>query len=177
MFSTRDPEEPENTKSTYIPPTEPETVIDNLVYAIKEKNTENYISCLMEKSESDDNPNFEFIPSTDVKALYYGLFDFWDIESERKSFFSFISKVDEAVLTISDEEYDRRQDSTLLTCNYHISLVHTVSDLPDEFAGSMQLTFVQDSYAYWSILRWTDIKSENDTINSTWSLIKAMFEN
>ena len=45
-FATRDPEDPEQRRSSWIPPTVPKIVMDNLKNAINERNENNYLKCL-----------------------------------------------------------------------------------------------------------------------------------
>ncbi len=69
IFESREPENPNETKSSYRVPVEPTDVIENLKNSFKDKNSNDY-----KKNFSSGSPlvdrNFYFIPSSNVQNIF-----------------------------------------------------------------------------------------------------------
>jgi hypothetical protein len=84
ILDTRTPQPPAQTSSTFTPPTSPSMVIDNLINAIGERNTDNYIRCLADSNFSDRK--FQFVPTQEALSKYALQFSTWSVSSEREYF-------------------------------------------------------------------------------------------
>ena len=71
IFTTRTPENPLNAGGIFTPPTSASLVIENLLNAIKEKNTENYILCLADTTRNA-RQSFQFYPSRIEPGCFCG---------------------------------------------------------------------------------------------------------
>ncbi len=181
LFSTRDPASPDKGKSTYIPPNSAEDVVSNFKYAILEKNAENYKSCFIDTINSSEL-KYTFVPSPNAYALYQSLFDNWDIEYEKRSFNFIISNLSEGEspqLELNNYEYfDNPPNSVTFISDYKIIIKHNIQGLDTAFAGTLQLIIIRSKVnSYWYIQKWIDNNPPNDSIPSTWSILKAQFAN
>ena len=181
LFSTRDPEDPTSGRSTFIPPTSPTIVVANFKSAFAEKNTENFISCLSDTMRGG-NKVYVFEPSAAVNAQYAGLFQSWNIGSERQSFLALLGKLPTDIplaLQFKNDKFDiSNPDSAVFVADYVLTAAHSVQTIPTAVTGYMRLTISVQTGGLWSIIRWTDSSpSQPDSINATWSLLKAKFSN
>jgi len=177
LFETRDPEDPTNNKSSYLPPTSANIVISNFINAIQEKNTENYMANF---SANNSEELFVFQPTANAFAIYTSLFDSWDIDDERRSFLSMVSNLTEEakpVLAISNQKFDvLSPDSAVFIADYILNLSHNLGSIDTDFSGTLQFTLFPKSDGLWCIQRWVDIKTQQDSLES-WSILKAVFAN
>ncbi len=181
IFSTRDPENPTSVRSSFTPPTSAQIVVSNFKSALLEKNTENYIQCFSDTSKGA-RQTFIFEPSASVNAQYPSLFLHWSIANERQAFLSMINKVatDAApVLQLTDDRYEvTTPDSTVYQAEYVLKVSHDVQTVPTQVRGFIRLTIASQSGGLWTIVRWSDSSpTVSDSLNSTWSLLKAKFSN
>ncbi|MBI3257940.1 MAG: hypothetical protein HYZ54_00415 [Ignavibacteriae bacterium] len=181
LFSTRDPEDPTSVRSTFIPPTSPATVIANFKSAIAEKNTENFVSCFSDTSRGGSRV-YVFEPSAAVSSQFPSVFQLWNISSERQSFLAMLGKLPtdvQPILQLNNPQFTNPSpDSAVYEADYVLIAKHTVQTIPTEVAGYMRLTIAVQTSGLWSIIRWTDSSpSQPDSINATWSLLKAKFSN
>lgn len=179
FFATRIPESPDTGGGSFNVPLDPETVINNFKSAVNEKNMQNYLQCF-----SDSNRNkmtFYFIPTAEVMAIYPTIFQNWSIENEKRYFSSMINSMANEIfpeLTLSTNSFQSKlPDSAIFISDYYLKIRTKSSSVPDEYKGRIQLTISIDNSGLWSISRWIDTKIQDDSINSTWSLAKALFSN
>lgn len=181
LFNTRTPEDPDTGRSTFQPPTQPSIVVSNFRNAISEKNIDNYLLCFSDNSVDSSIGKFIFHPSVDASTLYPGLFDNWGSENERKYFNSLKSRLPSdinPIILFKNESYGISQpDSVVITYKYYLKLNFVDNSIDKEYAGTIQLTLVSQKNGLWSIFRWQDIKSPNDTIDATWSKLKGQMIN
>lgn len=174
IFKTREPENPVQSRNTWIPATTIDVLLDNFKNSLNERSTENYLRCLADSILT--GKSFEFIPSAESFANYSVIFLNWKIQSERIYFENLKSKLkDESGITLSLFNEDRgtiQGDSVNYSADYLLIVNHSIENLPREFNGHLQFTLVRDTKGEWSILRWKDIK-RND--NLTWSDLKGRF--
>ncbi len=179
-FSTRTPEEPDTGRSSYQPPTSADIVISNILNAVKEKNTDNYIACLSDSSAGSISL-FEFRPAAEAYAIYTGIFDFWGINSERQYFVSAVSAIETEIYPIfvlNNSKFEiLLPDSAVYVSDYYLDIEHNAEAIPTVFSGTMRLTIKPATSGLWAVCRWIDTKKNNDTIDNTWSEMKAMFFN
>jgi hypothetical protein len=173
LFTTRTPEKPSETSSSFIPPTSPSIVIDNFINAIRERNTENYVSCFVDSTFS--SYRFSFQAAQTAQTVYGSLFLDWNLTSERTYFENLRSRVPtggESTLILTDDRLSLQADSAVYTATYTLIVQHTVQNIPQQAQGTLQFTLSPDLYNNWAIHRWIDNKAGND---SSWSDLKARF--
>lgn len=179
-FSTRTPEEPASNRSNFIPPTSHDIVIENLTNSIDELIIENYIACLCSQANGGDF-EFSFEPAGDAFALYTNIFSNWSIDDEQQFFNLMISKLEpntSPLLNWSNSEFLQfPPDSFIFVSDYYMQMSHIIEDFSEEFSGKARLTINQNTNGEWCISRWIDLAIENDTINTTWSILKGEFYN
>jgi hypothetical protein len=179
-LTTRDPEEPNAGRSSFIPPTSPQIVIDNLTNAILEKNQENYISCFTD-SVPYEQKSFVFVPTAESNSKYPNLFNGWDLNRERQYFVSLVSSIPEETIPLIYFENSTfnvlSPDSAVYITNYYINANHSATNVADIFSGRMSLSIFADNNGLWAIGAWYDFRRENDTIDVAWSNLKALFGN
>jgi hypothetical protein len=181
LFSTRNPEEPDETKGTYEPPLDPETVMFNFEFSVTEMNLQNYSSCFWQNKGST-GPEYFFIPTSETAGLYPSVFSMWNYDAERKYFSSLISNITSGKnpeLMLKNQEYTyKSSDSAIFQADYIITIDHSKSGIPKTFGGKLEMALYPDkSNGLWSIRRWTDNKLPSDSIEFSWSDMKAQFYN
>ncbi len=179
IFSTRNPEAPDTERSSFQPPTSANIVINNFVNAVEEKNPENYSACFPELS--DEDLFFEFVPSSEANSRFPELFSDWNSQTERSYFISLTSGLGEdavSELKLNDDRFEiLMPDSAVYVADYYFYVEHSQTSISKEFAGTMQLTLAPDDNQLWSVRRWIDAVNPEDTIETTWSILKANFSN
>jgi hypothetical protein len=83
------------------------------------------------------------------------------------------------ILQLSNGRFDiTTPDSAVYGAEYVLTVAHSVQTIPTSVAGYMRLSIGVQTGGLWSIVRWTDSSpSQPDSINATWSLLKAKFSN
>jgi hypothetical protein len=175
ILETRDPEPPGQSSSTFTPPTSPNIVLDNLVSAVRERNTDNYIKCLADSNFS--TRRFSFVPTQEAQSQYFTVFSSWSIGGERGYFENLKSRTTStatSLLLFSNGSETIQSDSAVYTRNYDLIYQHNVGGIPQEAKGTLQFYLGTDRNGLWMIYRWVDIKGNSDF---TWSDFKGRFSN
>lgn len=174
IFTTREPENPVQTRNTWIPSTTVDILIQNLKNSLSEKSTENYLRCFIDSSLT--GKNFSFLPATESYATYSSLFANWNIQNERIYFENLKSKIKEnGSITLSIFNEDRgtiQGDSVNYSASYLLIVDHSIENISKEFHGHLQFTLFRNIKGEWSILRWKDSKRSEYL---TWSDLKGRF--
>lgn len=173
LFTTRQDEKPDQTKSNWIPPVEAANVIQNLKNSLSDKNVQNYIRCFVDTIFSDKDYNFS--ASSEALTRYDIFLQGWGLNEERRYFTSITNKVPvdfPISLTLSDQNFSSLSgDSVVYSATYFLNLpVPSGDPLPKNYAGSLQFNMLRDSRQEWVIYFWKDTKSE--TLPS-WSELKG----
>ncbi|AFH49794.1 Hypothetical protein IALB_2089 [Ignavibacterium album JCM 16511] len=173
LFTTRDPEKPDENRANFQPPKEPSIVIENLKNSFNDKNTQNYIACFVDTLFV--NKSFTFIPSSEAVSTYAFLAQDWGLDDERRYFNSVIAKVPKdfpITLTFSDESYSSLSGDTLVySANYFLNIPHNSSE-PKNYSGNLQFNMIRDNRSDWSIYYWKDTRSSS---LPSWSEMKGIF--
>ncbi len=172
MFEPRDAEDPTVQKSDYKPPTDPDIVIENLISAVKEKNSINYTQCL-----GGPNLGFSFTPAAESKSNFLSIYVDWDVNSEKAYFENLIiqtAKDSPAKLSLNNPIRQSSSDSVIYNANYTFSFQHSANGIPQISVGNLQFTIKRDKNNNWYITRWIDLKTANQF---SWSDMKARFSN
>jgi hypothetical protein len=177
LFETRSPEDPSFSRSAFRPATSWDIVIDNLVGTISERNSQNYISCFVDPALSDRV--FEFQPTSEASRIYAGIFEEWDLRSERSYFENMLSRVSQQAalrLDLTDTILESFQsDSAIYRATYTLTVEHNEEGFQHKtFTGTMRLSLATDRNNTWSIYRWADFKFDDQP---SWSDVKVHFVN
>lgn len=174
IFTTREPENPIQSRTTWIPPTTVDILVENLKSSLSEKSSENYLKCFVDSTLT--GKSFSFIPATESYATYSSLFSNWNLQNERIYFENLKSKIKEGgTITLSIFNEDRgtiQGDSVNYSADYLLVAEHSVESIPKEFQGHLQFTLLRNLKGEWSILSWKDSKK---TDFLTWSDLKGRF--
>jgi hypothetical protein len=174
ILETRTPQPPAQTSSTFVPATSPSIVLDNLINAVRERNTDNYIRCLVDSNFSDKR--FSFVPTQVAQSTYAIKFISWSLSSERGYFENLKSQTPStatALLFFSSQKFGSVQsDSALFTGAYDLVFQHDQSGVSQEAKGTLQFYLATDRNKLWSIYRWIDLQSGSDF---SWSEMKGRF--
>lgn len=174
IFSTRVPENPVQTRDTWIPATTVDIFIQNFKNALNERSTENYLKCFVDSVIT--GKSYEFIPTIESFASYSNIFSNWRVQSEKIYFENLKSKLrGDGSVTLSIFNEDRgtiQGDSVSYSGDYLLIIDHTIETLPKEFSGHLQFTLYRNIKGEWSIVRWKDFKRADAL---TWSDLKGRF--
>ncbi len=171
LFDTREAQMPENTRSTFEPPLTADAVSRNLVNALIEKNSVNYIKCLRQ--------DLRYTPDSKSQQIYGEIFRNWNINSEKFYFDNLIAQTNinaSSNLFLSNTVINPiTTDSSILTSDYIVVFQHNLTNIPKSALGKIILSLNADENNFYSISRWDDFR-KNDT-DFTWSELKANFSN
>ena len=170
IFESRDPQSPDEPKSSYTVPVEPTDVIENLKNSFKDKNSNYY-----KKNFSSGLPlvdrNFYFIPSSnDLNIIPAD----WTTSQEFQYFNNLVIQAPQDFpisLTLTDEQYDLQADSAIYAAKYFIS-VPVLNSVPVNYEGNLRFIMVTDRNAAWVIYFWEDIASQG---LKSWSNLKSEY--
>lgn len=171
IFDTRDPEEPVTIRSTFFPPVSADIVIDNLGYAILEKNSENYNKCF-------SVTNYSYVPDSRSQQQYEQIFSGWNITSEKQYLDNLINQQEggnsSSVLFLDNERLTQLStDSARYQADYIFVFQHNRINIPKSSRGRLNMIIASDENAFFYIRKWEDFRM-NDT-DFTWSEFKANF--
>lgn len=176
---TRQPEEPTGSRGTFEPPTSPMIVVENFRNAVIEKNTQNFMLSLADPSRSPLPYAFE--PSAEAGARFQAVFASWSITKEQQAFVSMISRLpSDQFLDLIYENSNvnfSSPDSLVWVSDYLLTARLGISGLPTTLSGTLVFTITPEPSGLWSITRWQDAKRPGDSVESTWSLLKAQLSN
>lgn len=175
LFETRDPEPPSSGSATFVPPTSPDIVLSNLENAVSEKNTENFVRCLVDTLNSGQR--YIFFPTASAAGRYAATFANWSLQSERSWFAAMKAiapKDAPASLNLGGSFSVIAADSAVYEGGYELVLRHGVANVSETVRGTLQFVLHTDRNSIWSITRWTDIPIDGET---SWSEWKGRFAN
>jgi hypothetical protein len=173
LFTTRDAELPDQTRSNFLPPVEPAIVIENLKSSLSDKNVQNYIACFVDTLFAEKS--FSFSASSEAISLYQIFLQGWGLNEEKRYFSSVINKVSADFpisLGLSDENLSNFSgDSSIYSATYIINVPVPFGDpFPQTYEGSLQFNMLRDSRGEYVIYFWKDIKNG---ISPSWSELKG----
>ena len=173
LFTTRDAETPDQSRSNYEPPVEPSIVIQNLVNSLSDKNSQNYLACLVDPLYAQKS--FSFSASSEAAANYQIFLQGWGATEEERYITTVFNNVPEdypVSLTLSDENYGNLSgDSLIYTAQYNLNVPSSaIGDASISYGGNLQLSMLRDTRAYWVIYFWKDTKGES---LPSWSELKG----
>lgn len=174
-FATREPELPNRSASSWIPPQSPDIVLINLRNALLQKNVENYLRSLVDTTRS--TRRFRFEPDQSAVVANPGVFDGWDLERERfylSQLFAVLPDDSVRSLIFTELSSNVSVDTAEFTRTYELRLHHTQQNqgIPAVVRGQATFWLSSDASGNWAIHRWADFGNDQDP---SWSDIKAGF--
>ncbi len=175
-FSTRSPEPPDRTTSTFVNPSSPEIVFINLANSIQERNIENYVRSFVDSARSVRR--FVFVADQGVASTRPGTFLDWGLESERTYLgHMFQATPRDSLISVKFSEQNRNDTSTTseVTQNYTLIIAHSQNSqgLGRVIRGQASFLLERDESGDWAIYRWEDFKLDSN--EQSWSDLKAFF--
>jgi hypothetical protein len=171
LFTTREAEPPDESKSSYEDAFERETVIQNLINAFYDKNTDDYLKCF--SNLNFINRRFQFVPSS-TALTRYTVWNDWNLSSEVQCFNNMKTLVPDDFpislsLSTSANSFSVIGDSLIYTSGYTIDVPQRNGD-PLNFQGNVQFSMLRDSRSIWVIYFWKDNAIED---KPSWSDLKG----
>ncbi len=169
IFSTRIPEKPSQTISSFIQPTTAEIVLVNFKNAIEEYNVDNYIKCFVDPNFSEQK--FKFVASVEA-GIDRTIFEDWSLESERQ----YITNLGKPPFTSAKLILTPKGETVVTTdsviYNFDYSLDYPHINQNYNVIGNLRFYIGADRNRNWSVYKWEDYKT---TSSMTWSYLKAVF--
>lgn len=173
LFTTRDAEPPQQPRSDYQTAFTPEILISNLVNSLKDKDIENYLSCLSDSSFTDKV--FSFSPSSEALSQFPALGDNWNKKNESQYLNNLKIKIPDpqpVTLVLSNTSSSLHGDSVTFVASYSLNAPVSDPTIPANYQGELIFEIVRDSRLVWSIYFWRDIKRGT---SPSWSELKGRF--
>ena len=172
MLETRDAEDPDTNRSSYVIATTPDQLFINLKNSFTEKIVKDYTSSFVDSSFL--SLQFMFTPSSEA-IFKYNVLTEWDLEAEEIYFRNLINAIDEnkniqLTLELLSNSVDGNSENR--NYNYTISLPEFDESTSLIFQGNAFFTVNLDENNQWVITEWTDTKTGD---NPTWSELKGRF--
>lgn len=171
----RDVETPTEVRSNFNPPISPGIVLQNLQFAIAEKNLNNYLQCFVDTANSTRRYSY----TADVNSqAQYPVFRYWNMSNENSYFNNLKSSSNPAAasnLFVSNEVLNYTSDTAVYDASYLLRFDHNRNTVSKTLKGKLRLIMSADSRNLWAVHTWIDFKElPTDT---TWSVLKANFSN
>ncbi|HAB53789.1 MAG: hypothetical protein A2315_04395 [Ignavibacteria bacterium RIFOXYB2_FULL_35_12] len=173
LFTTRDAQPPEKPRSDYQTAFTPEILISNFINSLRDKDTENYLSCLSDPAFTDKI--FAFLPSSEALAQFPALGNNWNKSNESQYMNNLKVKIpDELPITLilSNSSSSVHGDSITFVASYSLNVPLNETTIPTNYQGELIFELVRDSRFVWSIYFWQDIKRID---SPSWSELKGRF--
>ncbi len=175
IFDTRDPEPPAQISSTYVPPTDPSIVFQNMASAFQDLNTVNYVRSFSDTA-TGASP-FRFEPSIQSGAKYASVFAAWSRQSEQQYFEAMKSQLLTGMsMTLQFTSLTQQRvsaDSAQYEATYSLVVPHAVPGVSTIATGRAQFWLAPDRSRLWAITTWVDLAQKPDDF--TWSDFKGIF--
>jgi len=172
LVSTRDAENPESSRSSYIVATTSDQLFTNLRNSFLEKVAKDYISSFVDSSFLKSP--FLFTPSSDAIFKYSSLTD-WDLGSEDIYFRNLINAAeDKGNIILSLELLSNSIEGNTENRNYNYTILLPIIDETTSsiYEGNAFFKVSLDANNQWVITEWIDTKTSD---NPTWSELKGRF--
>ena len=175
LFSTRSVEPPTDPRSNFTPPTSFDIVVQNMQFAIAEKNLNNYMQCFVDTNFTAG----AFVFNADVEAeVQFPILDNWGIQKERSYFNNLLaltSPGETSTLFFSNELVLPSLDSVIYDSDYLLVFNHSKETVAKTVRGKLRFVLKPNQSNFWAIETWSDFKANPE--DTTWSILKAGFVN
>ena len=173
LFNTRDAEQPQKPRSDYQTAFTPEILISNLINSLKDKDIENYLSCLSDSSFT--KKLFTFSPSSEALSQFPALGDNWNKTNESQYLNNLKIRIPDELpvtLILSNSSSSLHGDSVTFVASYSLNVPISDGTVPTNYQGELIFELALDSRSVWSIYFWRDIKRSD---SPSWSELKGRF--
>ncbi len=175
LFSTRNPQEPDDSSMDFQPASTHYILFSNFNNSFTKLNVEYFSDCFAEDFQNNKN-NFTFTPDADALARYGVLYSNWNRESEKQFLQGLHSSLPTGslpILTWKTKKYDIiTSDSAVFVGEYLIVLKQKDND--ENYSGISRFVFARGNNGLWYINNWADFRNSSDSLPS-WSILKARF--
>jgi hypothetical protein len=172
LLETRDAEDPDTNRSSYVIATTPDQLFINLKNSFTEKIVKDYTSSFVDSSFL--SLQFMFTPSSEA-IFKYNVLTEWNLEAEEIYFRNLINAIEEnknIQLTLELLTNSVEGNSESRSYNYSISLPEIDESTSLIYEGNAFFKVNLDANNQWVITEWTDTKIGD---NPTWSELKGRF--
>jgi hypothetical protein len=167
LFKTRTPAEPSQQSSSYIPPTDPSLVLQNMISAFQDGNAVNY-------AKSFSSNSFVFMPSANARNKYGIDWTTWSKAQEQQCFekiLNHFSSKSRVGLVFEPYTPTYSNNTSQVETDYHLTLPSDAG-VSKKFNGRVQYLLAQDQSGLWYINQWLDVGTT--VTDSTWSDVKGV---
>ncbi|MCB9250291.1 MAG: hypothetical protein H6613_17940 [Ignavibacteriales bacterium] len=172
LLTTRNAEDPETGRSSYIVATTPDQLFTNLKNSFSEKVEKDYSSNFVDSSFL--KIDYKFVPSSEA-IVKFNILTEWNLEAEKAYFKNLINSVDEnKQIVLNLQEISRSVEGTTASLNYDYSITLPIETegLPNFYKGNAFFKINLDDNNQWVITEWIDNKTEDFP---SWSELKGRF--
>lgn len=172
LLETRDAEDPDTNRSSYVIATTPDQLFINLKNSFTEKIVKDYTSSFVDSSFL--SKEFMFTPSSEAIFKYNALTE-WDLEAEVTYFRNLVNAVAENKnIQLNLELLSNSVEGNSESRNYNYSILLPEIDESTSllYEGNAFFKVNLDANNQWVITEWTDTKTGD---NPTWSELKGRF--
>ncbi len=172
IFETRDPEQPGQSGSNFVPPTEPSLVFSNMENAFRDMNAVNYLRSFSDLASA--NRNFVFEPTFEAQQSYGGVFAEWTRDDEQKYFDNVKSNVQSGqtpTLNFSEPILTLQGDSAQYEATYRLTIPQAQTNI-QVAEGRAYFYLIADKAGTWVVWRWVDTAPPD---SFAWSDVKGQF--
>ncbi len=170
-FSVRDNELPTTRPGTFIPPTAPQIVLENLRLSYSELVIGNFIQCL----DSGLVFKFDFIEITPGDTAW-GFAQ--EVNLTQKMFSEFSADKNNRRISIEFGTLNDQPDivldtSATLIRSYSLLVTDTLGTVSNGFSGIARFDLVESAFNFWSLRRWEDL--HGDAQSNSWAEFKNAY--
>ena len=170
-FSVRDNEAPTTKPGTFVPPTAPVIVLENLRLSYAELVIGNYIQCL----DSHFVFKFDYIQITpgDTAWSYTR-----EVTLTQKMFNEFNANKATRRMSVQFNVLLDQPDAVLdtsatLVRSYTLLITDTLGTVQEDFHGIARFELIESSFNFWTLRRWEDLHGESQT--NSWAEFKNAY--
>ena len=167
-FQTRTPEHPDGNAGTWQQPNTPESVVENIRFAISERKPQNYL-----RSFTSD---FSYQPTAEALTQNILLWQNW-ANAEEEAFFNRLKAASENLngqnLQLFNPQFNLiSADVFEYSATYLLAFPHNRIDegIPQDVQGKLIWTIKKNANGLWAIQKWID---QNTSSQKTWSDLKS----
>ena len=170
-FSTRDSEPPKGRAGTFIPPTSPQIVLENLRFSYSELVIGNFIECL----DSSFTFRFDYIQGIQGDTMWgYAQ----EINLTEKMFNDYTAQKDTRKFEIEfqavPDQHDIILDTTAtLVRSYAVTVADTAGTVVEEYEGIATFELRESAYNFWALSTWKDLHFDLQT--PSWAELKSAY--
>jgi hypothetical protein len=167
LFRTRDPETPDTTHHTWNTPRVPADVLNNMRYAIFERDVVNYLRTFEPSS---------FAFEADAVALSHDpSLANWNYDAESRHVTRLFSEgtvpTDSLLVAVfGTPDETLLGDSAVVRVHYDLTAGLALTGVPHRLAGTADFYMRLGREGYWQVYHWRDSRTENQ---NTWSDLKS----